>query len=135
ARGTAMSILQTVHAVGDHLRHSADIAADDGAAIHEGLLSYKRRVLPPDRAHDHPVDVSHQPGHLFWLVLADQGDVVARVLEQPREQALELAILKIEVGPMHLQRHSLGVVGPLRSVSIAGCDRAGAAAGWRCLIL
>ena len=60
ALGVAGAEMQPVDAVAHLLGHAADVAGDDRAAVEEALLDHDRRVLPPGRGDDGPVDLAHQ---------------------------------------------------------------------------
>ena len=52
----------------DQLGHAADARADHRPAGGARLVDDQRRVLPPDRRHDDPVGLPHQPDHVGAVV-------------------------------------------------------------------
>ena len=80
--GVAMGHVQSRHAVLDHFGHAADATGDHWPAVEEGFLDDERRVLPPHRRDDGPVDPGHQAGDLPGRVGAQRDHVGCRLLDQ-----------------------------------------------------
>ena len=89
--------MQPVHPVANLFLHSADVAADHRPAVGERLLDHQRRVLPPNRGHDHPIDVGHQLRKLARFIAARQGHVLPGRREQIAGLVLKFFGEEIEI--------------------------------------
>src|SRR5690349_12902932 len=74
--------MQAVDSVADSLGHPANTAGDNGPTMQERLLNHERRILPPDRRHDDPIDRRDQSRKLLAAIGAEPNHVGIRLLEQ-----------------------------------------------------
>src|ERR1700758_5061512 len=99
--------MKAVDAVAHLFGHPTDSAANNRLAVGERLLDHHRRVLPPDRRHDDPIDLLHPLGQLRLLIRADpaQDALDDQRLSKRLNQFLKPRGLRFEVSAVDLNDH------------------------------
>ena len=89
--------VQPIDVVSDLLCHGTDITTKDRLTKAKCLLNDERRIFPPNRRDDYPINVGHEPRQLGVLIGPYERYIIPGALQQRPKLLLIVALLEIEV--------------------------------------